>query len=996
MAMVKEYFKYTKELENTYGKDKTIVLYQCGDFYEVYGLKNKNTGKIHGSNILDFSKTLDMEVSIKSNLEYNNTDLVLMSGFPVFKRDHHCNRLFDAGFTVAVYEQVKENDKINRCLSEIISPGTYLGKDTLNITNHFTCIWIEQTYSKKNGSYLHFGMASADIYTGETTLFENHVPYESNSSPYNELERFLMSCCPKQLIFIYDIHEEEMQKVIKYLSISCPIHFFNSKSPNINPKRKKQIKNSQKQTFQKEILKNYFNLEHLENNRVYEYAIQSCCFLLEFIYEHNPSIVTKMKQPVFQNSSNRVILENHSLKQLNIISNNDLISSNKNISSISKFLNKCKTFMGKRLLEKNILNPIKDIDALNEKYYFIDTILKMDKTNILSIDSIREQLSSVIDIEKLNRKIIKKQVTPSDMSILFKSLNVMTEIHDIYLRGLNELETAKSCKEHIEGLQYKKVIESVKDIIDSHIDIDAANLITTCDYNSHFIKKGLCHEHDELIRIYNKNYNELEVIVKYLNTELETVAKKYKNNDMIEIIYIKEETKVIVTSARFKKLKEVLDFLTAPSVILKYENDEEIVEFEISTKITANKAKKGYNYIVTKDISTLCSNIDTYREKISESTGRLFEQLLKSLQNLNAEIVLISDFIAELDLNYCKAYLSKKYNYVKPVINQTERSYVISCKLRHPLIENINNDELYVPNDIEFCDTQTGILLYGTNAVGKSSLIKSIGIAIIMAQAGFYVAASSFQYNPYHSIFTRILGNDNLFKGLSTFAVEILELNTILRCADSNSLVIGDEVCSGTEIESATSIIVATLQKLHDIQSSFIFATHFHDICRYDEIKALKQLKIKHLSVTFNAERDCLEYDRILKDGQGETFYGLTVAEAYKMPQDILLNANNIRTKYLVSSNVQRDNILNLKQSAYNSNKLLGDFCEMCKENISKDIHHLQHQKNADENGFIGTVHKNDSGNLIGICEDCHQKIHKNDVQHIKKKTTNGIIFKTI
>ena len=193
-----------------------------------------------------------------------------------------------------------------------------MGNDTLNITNHFACIWIEKTTSNKNGSYLHFGMASADVYTGEIILFENHVPYESNSSPYNELERFLISCCPKQLIFIYDINEEDIQKVIKYLSISCPIHFFNRKSSDINPKRKKQIDNSEKQTFQKEILKKYFNLEHLENNRIHEYAIQSCCFLLEFIYEHNPSIVTKIKQSVFQKSSDRVLLENHSLKQLNI------------------------------------------------------------------------------------------------------------------------------------------------------------------------------------------------------------------------------------------------------------------------------------------------------------------------------------------------------------------------------------------------------------------------------------------------------------------------------------------------------------------------------------------------------------------------------------------------------------------------------------------------------------------------------------------------------
>ena len=84
--------------------------------------------------------------------------------------------------------------------------------------------------------------------------------------------------------------------------------------------------------------------------------------------------------------------------------------------------------------------------------------------------------------------------------------------------------------------------------------------------------------------------------------------------------------------------------------------------------------------------------------------------------------------------------------------------------------------------------------------MGKSSFIKAIGIAIIVAQAGFYVPCQEFIYFPYKNIFTRILGNDNLFKGLSSFAVEMLELKTILNMADKDSLVLGDELCSGTKV----------------------------------------------------------------------------------------------------------------------------------------------------------------------------------------------------
>ena len=92
-----------------------------------------------------------------------------------------------------------------------------------------------------------------------------------------------------------------------------------------------------------------------------------------------------------------------------------------------------------------------------------------------------------------------------------------------------------------------------------------------------------------------------------------------------------------------------------------------------------------------------------------------------------------------------------------------------------------------------------------------------------MAQSGFYVPCSQFTYKPYKAIFSRILGNDNLFKGLSTFAVEMSELRTILQLADENSLILGDELCSGTETESALSIFVSGLQHLYHVNSKVIF-----------------------------------------------------------------------------------------------------------------------------------------------------------------------------
>jgi DNA mismatch repair protein MutS len=298
--------------------------------------------------------------------------------------------------------------------------------------------------------------------------------------------------------------------------------------------------------------------------------------------------------------------------------------------------------------------------------------------------------------------------------------------------------------------------------------------------------------------------------------------------------------------------------------------------------------------------------------------------------------------------------------------------------LRHCLIEHLQQNEIYVANDLAIgvANGNSGILLYGTNAVGKTSFIRAIGIAVIMAQAGLYVPCSSFEYYPYKYIFTRILGNDNIFKGLSTFAVEMSELRTILRLADEKSLILGDELCSGTESISATSIFVAGIRQLHEKKSAFIFATHLHEIIHYEEIRELSDVVLKHMAVIFDREKGILVYDRKLRDGPGDNMYGLEVCKSLNLPNSFLELAHNIRMKYHPVSG----SILSLKTSHYNSKKILG-ICEICKEEMGEEVHHLQHQADADEDGIIkiknlAPFHKNKVANLVTLCEKCHDKIH--------------------
>jgi DNA mismatch repair protein MutS len=275
--------------------------------------------------------------------------------------------------------------------------------------------------------------------------------------------------------------------------------------------------------------------------------------------------------------------------------------------------------------------------------------------------------------------------------------------------------------------------------------------------------------------------------------------------------------------------------------------------------------------------------------------------------------------------------------------------------------------------------------------VGKTSLIRALGISVILAQAGMFVPCSRFVYKPYTAIYSRILSNDNLFKGLSTFAVEMSELRVLLKMSDENSLILGDELCSGTESESALSIFVAGLMKLCQKNASFIFATHFHEIAEYNEILDRPEIVMKHLAVTYDRANDCLIYDRKLKEGSGPRTYGLEVCKSLYLDEEFLELAYSIRNKYYPEGGGE----LSKKTTVYNAKKVRG-MCEICNKRMGEEIHHLSPQKDADDNGFIGSFHKNHKANLASVCEECHNNEHKEEKETgkerrvVKKKTSKG------
>ena len=1000
MKLIEEYFELTKKYQEEYGEN-TIVLMQVGSFFEIYGIIDKKLDTTTGSKIVNISQICELNIVEKNTCVGKNN--VVMAGFKDTMIEKYIKKIQQAEFTSVVYTQDQAIKNTSRSLAGIFSPGTYFSNESRKLTNNITCIWIELINNTVlvKGKFVVVGIANIDIYTGKTSIFQFKETYINNPTTYDELERFISIYNPSEVIIISNLPNKEIEDVINFTNIKCSlIHKINTSSENTTSNQMVlRANNCEKQIYQKEILTKFYKVNDynifIQNFYENNIATQAFCFLLDFVYQHNPHLVNKISEPIFENCSDRLILANHSLKQLNIIDDDTY---NGKYSSVLKMLNECLTPMGKRKFSYNFLNPTTNINYLKKEYDITEYLLK-DYTKYNTL--LKNNLSNIKDLSKWERQIFLKKITPKSFYNLYNNILIVKNIYESIIKDNIIKDYLQDNEKDI--LFVGEYCVNITQFISENIDLNYSREIDQINnFDVNFIKPGVDINLDNKTDFLRESEFKLESIRVYLNDLIENREKKGKSTDFVKIHETeKNNFKLITTSRRCKLLQEslpkenviyTLSYNDLSNNSLSNSLNKKTFDFKVSkTQFEFQKQTQSNNSISDDQINELCKNISNIKISLKDDISLIFNKFVEHFENYQTQLECIINFITQIDILYAKSTLAQKYNYCKPTIIQKDKSFVDAKNLRHCLIEQLQTNELYVSNDIILGDKNNdGLLLYGTNAVGKTSLIKALGISVIMAQSGLYVPCSEFNYKPYNYIFTRILGNDNIFKGLSTFAVEMSELRTILRLANENSLVLGDELCSGTENTSAISIFVAGIQKLHKCRSSFIFATHLHEIVDYEEITSLSTVILKHMSVIYNKEQDMLIYDRKLKDGPGNSMYGLEVCKSLSLPQDFLDAANNIRMKY----QIEKNSLLSLKTSHFNSKKIVS-LCEKCGKNMGTEVHHLQHQHTANDNGIITSsdsiFHKNNLANLMTLCEDCHNDFHKKDINGCRRvKTTNG------
>jgi len=278
-------------------------------------------------------------------------------------------------------------------------------------------------------------------------------------------------------------------------------------------------------------------------------------------------------------------------------------------------------------------------------------------------------------------------------------------------------------------------------------------------------------------------------------------------------------------------------------------------------------------------------------ERIATRERELFEALRAATGEEIGRLQRIGRVIAELDVLATLAEVATREGYARPVVEDGFDLHIAAG--RHPVVERMMPRDKFIPNDLHLTDDARMIILTGPNMAGKSTVLRQIGLIVLMAQIGSFVPAQSARIGVVDRIFTRVGASDNLVRGQSTFMVEMSETSAILHTATAQSLVLLDEIGRGTATYDGVSIAWAVSEHLHNaVGCKTIFATHYHELTQLsDELSALR-----NYNVAVRESGDQILFLHRLQPGGADRSYGIEVGRLAGLPEPVIARARRILT----------------------------------------------------------------------------------------------------
>ncbi len=795
--MMTHYINIKKQYEDC------IVFYRLGDFYEMFF-----DDAIKASKILDLTLT---------GRDCGLVERAPMCGVPYHAADEYIAKLVSVGEKVAICEQLTLPQKgvkiVERDVVRIVTAGTLTNDELIdNKKNNFLAsVYLE----KEVGS-----ISWADITTGE---FYSKEFKDKNF--LTDLSSELVKISPREIIgnraatSLFNNSPLVLHEVLPKFSIFTESEF------DLN--------------IALSSIQNQLGIINVESFGLSKNSPNVCSAgaLITYLKETQKHALLNIKSINVESIENFMMLDSNVVRNLELVKT---IQEGKKYGSLLWLLDKTKTAMGARKLQKVILSPLQDKNLINDRlecveYFYNNTLIR---------ETLSQTLSAMKDISRLSGKISNGNLMPPDCVTLRDSLALLPNIK-FQLLGCN-------CK----------LIEEITNKISDFSQVVKYLSTTILDKPKATAKDG------GIVRDgYNAELDELRLI-------------RNNSKEFITNLELTEREKTGIKTLKIKYNRLFGYFIEVTNSF------KDRIPYEYIRRQTIANAER----YVTEELKNLESKILSAEEQSIAIETKIYDEVQKTLSSRIEDLICTADAVADLDILLSFASVARQNGYVKPeILNKNSALNIIDG--RHPVVEYISKQK-FVPNDclLDSLDNRT-MIITGPNMAGKSTYMRQIALITLMAHMGSFVPCKKAEIPLTDKIFTRVGASDNLISDRSTFMMEMSEMADIINNATDNSLIILDEIGRGTStydgLSIAWSIVEYVTQK---IKAKTLFATHYHELTELERILP----GVKNYKVTVKELQNSIVFVRKIMRGGTNKSFGIEVAELAGVSKDITLRAKQL------------------------------------------------------------------------------------------------------
>jgi DNA mismatch repair protein MutS len=581
-------------------------------------------------------------------------------------------------------------------------------------------------------------------------------------------------------------------------------------------------------------------------------AVGAAGALLRYLRELQPGGVPHLARPVLEYSGGTMPLDEMTRRNLELV---ESLRGGEGIGAprggdlsgtLLGVFDRTLTPMGARLLRRWILAPLVERTAIDQRLDAVGAFV----TDPIIRASVRAALDGVRDLERLASKTAAGRSTPRELRALGDSLARMPAV------------------EHA-----MKSLGTVGALADIVARWDACSDIAEC------IIATLVERPPNVV-------GEEDAIRPGVDPDLDELrALRSGGKDAIAQIQAVERERTGITSLKVGYNRVFGYYIEISNA------NRHLIPADYQRRQTLTGAER----YVTPALKEYEERVLTATERIEVRERELIEQLRARVGSEIRRLQQAAHVVAELDVLATFAEVAERESYSRPEITEGYALEIVGG--RHPVVERMMPREQFIPNDTRLTDDARLIILTGPNMAGKSTILRQIGLIVLIAQMGSFVPAAHARIGIVDRVFTRVGASDNLVRGQSTFMVEMAETSAILHTATQRSLVLLDEIGRGTSTYDGVSIAWAVSEHLHDrLGCKTVFATHYHELTQLaDELEAVRNynVAVREVAGPHGTAPQVLFLHR-LQPGGADRSYGIEVGRLAGLPAPVLGRAREV------------------------------------------------------------------------------------------------------